>query len=251
MKKYNIKVNRAEALRYLGYRGTAVDGVVESQLADAVSTLERVSEPSYIYKTCDIELIPAGIVQKAVKSAFPANPTASGKEELQAVALKGTAVVLTGKSAVTMLSDCSRCIMMAVTIGRRVDQAIHRAQVADMSGAVIMDSCASSAVESICDQLQNDIEADYMSRGLYITDRFSPGYGDLPIDLQPVICRALSADKMIGLTITSGMLMMPTKSVTAFIGISDRPQPKRLTGCANCTMKKYCRYRKAGVTCAG
>ncbi|MDD7409539.1 MAG: hypothetical protein SOV71_05100 [Anaerovoracaceae bacterium] len=251
MKHYNIKVNRQEALRYLGYRGSKVDGVVGKQLDRAVSTLEKVSVPSYIYRTADIEIIPAAEAElENGSTAFPENPTSTGKTEDKAIRLKGTSVVLTGNSAVNMLSECSQCIMLAATIGRQVDQAIHRSQVTDMSGAVILDSCASSAVESICDQLQADIEADYMSKGLYLTDRFSPGYGDLPIDLQPVICRALSAEKTIGLTITSGMLMMPTKSVTAFIGISDRPQPKRLTGCANCSMKKYCKYRKAGVTCA-
>ena len=251
MKQYSVKVNRQEALRYLGFHGSAPDSTVERQLDNAVSTLDKISEPSYIYRETETEIISAAEAAKETGSSrLPANPTASGETEDRAVRLKGTSVILTGHSAVTMLSECSRCIMMAVTIGRQVDAAIRRAQVTDMSGAVILDSCASSAVESICDQLQNDLEREYMERGLYLTDRFSPGYGDLPIDLQPVICRALSAEKTIGLTITGGMLMMPTKSVTAFIGISDRPQPKRLTGCANCSMKKYCRYRKAGVTCA-
>lgn len=68
--------------------------------------------------------------------------------------------------------------------------------------------------------------------------------------LQPDIIRTLSADRLTGLTVSSSMHLIPTKSVTAFIGISDRPQPHFITGCQKCSMKGSCKFRKAGTDCA-
>ena len=248
MKHYNIRVDKEEALRYLGYHGHQADGTVTKQLDEAVTLLEQIAVPAYIYKLFDLE--PNDPVttpeQKGIRSlhthdtAFPA----------EAIRLKGTSIRLPGADAASFLKECRSCIIMAVTIGRRVDEVLHRRQITDMSGAVILDSCASTAVESICNQIEADLGNEFESRGLFLTDRFSPGYGDLPLNLQPAICRTLSTEKRIGLTITGGMLLTPTKSVTAFLGVSNRPQPKKLTGCARCHLKESCNYRKAGITCA-
>lgn len=237
MKNYPVKVNQQEALRYLGFQGHPADETVAGQLRDAIALLKKTAAPSYTYKVCEL-----------IRNV-PLHEAESG-QAVTGTGLKGTSVVLSGSSADSFLENCHSCIMMAVTIGRRVDTEIHRRQITDMAGAVILDSCASSAIESVCEQLTRDLENEYKQRGLYLTDRFSPGYGDLPLALQPEICRALSAEKSIGLSITGGMLLMPTKSVTAFIGISDQPRPKKLTGCQNCLLNATCNFRKAGTTCA-
>ena len=227
MKQYQVRVSREEALRYLGYHGTAADPVVTGQLEEAIALLERIAVPACTHTICELV-----------------------RESAETFRLKGTSVLLRGETARSFLEECHSCVMMAVTIGRGVDAELRRRQITDMAGAVILDSCASSAVESVCEQLQADLEKNYQTQGMYLTDRFSPGYGDLPLSLQPEICRALSAEKRIGLSLTGGMLMMPTKSVTALIGIANRPQPKKLSGCSRCQMKESCNYRKAGATCA-
>lgn len=285
MKHYSVKINKNEALRFLGYHGNKADALVARQLNDAAALLEKIALPAYTYKVFKLNRVPPDPSSKfSIDSSVPApqdfrvlpgrnetkkskctsssttvssaeNPTFSKAAETlpsdSELYLKGTSIRLPGIDALSFLEGCHSCILMAVTIGRRVDEELRRRQITDMSGAVILDSCASSAVESICNQLEADLEVEFEGRGLFLTDRFSPGYGDLPLDLQPAICRTLSTEKNIGLSITGGMLMMPTKSVTAFIGIADRPQPKKLTGCAHCRMNKTCNYRKAGVTCAG
>ena len=259
MKQYKIQINRREALRYLGYHGNNADTIVSGQLNDAVTLLEKVAKPAYIYKV--FKLLRSQNNKKTVSSenneqdfTYSASdaPVISAQKPFPSsgIGLKGTSILLTGTEAASFLEDCERCIMIAVTIGHRVDEELRRHQITDMSSAVILDSCASSAVESICSQLEIDLETEYESRGFFLTDRFSPGYGDLPLDLQPAICRALSTEKTIGLSTTSGMLMTPTKSVTAFIGIANRPQPKRLSGCIRCRMNETCNFRKAGTTCA-
>ena len=51
--------------------------------------------------------------------------------------------------------------------------------------------------------------------------RFSPGYGDWALEEQEKIFRLLHCAKTIGLTLTTGGIMAPTKSVTAVIGIDE------------------------------
>ena len=55
--------------------------------------------------------------------------------------------------------------------------------------------------------------------------------------------------RRIGVTLSESALMIPQKSVTALIGVSDRPQPKRAGGCESCGMREDCAYRKEGKRC--
>ena len=85
--------------------------------------------------------------------------------------------------------------------------------------------------------------------GWFLTDRFSPGYGDLPLCIQPEVCAALDAGRRVGIHVSDSFLMNPMKSVTAVIGIADRPQMARVRGCAYCAMAASCRLRKGGKHC--
>ena len=48
---------------------------------------------------------------------------------------------------------------------------------------------------------------------------------------------------------TESLLLNPVKSVTAVIGLSDRPQMARIRGCAYCQMRERCTLRKGGKHC--
>ena len=83
----------------------------------------------------------------------------------------------------------------------------------------------------------------------FMTWRFSPGYGDLPITLQREFVRVTDAEKRIGLTVNEGGILLPRKSVTAIIGLSKEPIPKQRRGCAYCNMNKTCQFRRGGTHC--
>ena len=117
-----------------------------------------------------------------------------------------------------------------------------------MARAVMLDACGSALVESGCNAAEEELAARFPGR--YLTDRFSPGYGDLPLALQPAICAALDAGRRVGVQVTDSFLMNPSKSVTAVIGLSDRPQQARIRGCAYCSMRETCTLRKGGKSCA-
>mgnify|MGYP000808145703 CR=1 FL=1 len=88
------------------------------------------------------------------------------------------------------------------------------------------------------------------AEGTYLTGRFSPGYGDWDIAVQPLVAAALDTARRAGLCVTDTNLMTPRKSVTAILGVSDHPVKGHLAGCGHCVLRTRCEYRKRGKTCA-
>ena len=136
--------------------------------------------------------------------------------------------------------------IMNKALGMGVDDLIRRAQIRDMSMAVILDCGASLLIEEVCDTFQAQIDAQTDG---YLTARFSPGYGDYPLEYQPLIIRYIDGPRKIGLNVTSNNLMVPRKSVTALIGISDHPVTGRLATCGECVLREKCTLRKEGKFC--
>ena len=140
---------------------------------------------------------------------------------------------------------------MAATLGADVEQLLMHVQVSDMARALILDSCASAAVENLCDNLEADLRTQVEAEGCYLTDRFSPGYGDLPLALQGDFCALLDTQRRIGLTVSESSLLIPRKSVTALIGVADHPVTGSLAGCDTCLLREKCEWRKRGMPCGG
>lgn len=216
-----MELDIMEAMRYLG--AGAGDDALRRQLAAVAAELTAALEPRYVYRVFDLV------------------------REDGALFLAGTGVGLTGATASTMLAQCRRAALLACTLGPGFDTLLRKEQARDMGRAVMLDACGSAWVESGC----NAAEAELRTRlpGLFLTDRFSPGYGDLPLAVQPAVCAALDAERRLGIHVSDSLLMNPVKSVTAVIGIADRPQMARVRGCAYCAMAADCRLRKGGKHC--
>jgi len=167
------------------------------------------------------------------------------KENLPALGL-----ALPGEDIHTLLRDCEQVVLLAVTLGEGVDTLIRRAGITSPTEALLLDACASAACEAACDRLQTMLEGQLCKEGLYPTDRFSPGYGDLPLTVQTPLLTLLDAQRRCGILLSPTLIMTPRKSVTALFGLADKPQGKRARGCGFCSMKTNCSFRKAGITCA-
>lgn len=114
-----------------------------------------------------------------------------------------------------------------------------------MSRAVVLQACAAARIESYCNEINDKLKAEAAEEGLYLRPRFSPGYGDLPLSCQPDFCRVLEAEKTVGITLTESFLMMPSKSVTAVIGVSKIAAGCVKEGCEVCSNKNcLCRRDK-------
>lgn len=211
-----------EALRYLG-AGSHPPEELRQQAAAVAEELAAQVQPRYTYKLFPLVREEAGF------------------------RLSGTSLLLSGQTSQRMLAQCGQAVLLACTLGTKFDAMVRSAQARNMAQAVILDACGSALVEQGCDEAERDIAARFP--GLYLTDRFSPGYGDLPLSLQPAICAVLDAERRVGIHVTSSFLMNPGKSVTAVIGLSDKPQMARIRGCAWCAMRDTCTLRKGGRSC--
>lgn len=144
------------------------------------------------------------------------------------------------------LEGCEKAVLFAATLGAQSERLIRRAEAENMAYAVVLDALASAFIEEFCDKCEREIEARV---GGHFTYRFSPGYGDYPLGLQGMFIRRLSADKRIGLTATSSSILIPRKSVTAIIGVSEHEIERKKRSCAVCSLRESCIYRKEGKSC--
>ena len=139
--------------------------------------------------------------------------------------------------------QCQEVILFAATLGAGVDLLLRRYSRLSMSRAVVLQACAAARIESYCNEINDKLKAEAAEEGLYLRPRFSPGYGDLPLSCQPDFCRVLEAEKTVGITLTESFLMMPSKSVTAVIGVSKIAAGCVKEGCEVCS-NKNCLYRR-------
>ncbi|MDO5123950.1 MAG: Vitamin B12 dependent methionine synthase activation subunit [Eubacteriales bacterium] len=115
------------------------------------------------------------------------------------------------KSLVTFLKDSRQIGIFCATLGVGADMLISRYSPILPSKAVITDGVAGALIECFCDKIcEGYFKADPR-------ERFSPGYGDLPLEMQKYILTFTDANLKIGLTLTDSMLLTPTKSVTAIV----------------------------------
>lgn len=102
---------------------------------------------------------------------------------------------------------------------------------------MVLQAVSVEAIEEYCDACEEEILAALSSGGegpYYLRPRFSPGYGDLPLEFQREFLQILETPKKIGVTLTDSLLMMPSKSVTAIIGISREDSHCIRQGCESC-----------------
>lgn len=148
------------------------------------------------------------------------------------------------------LAGCNGMVLMAATLGSGVDAALRRLCLQDIALGAVADAMASVLLEQVCDALEAAIRTEITGQGLYMTGRYSPGYGDCPLTLQKDLCLALDTVRGIGVCLTPDCLMTPRKSVTAILGIAAHPVTGARAGCATCALRQTCAYRKKGTTCA-
>ena len=108
----------------------------------------------------------------------------------------------------------------------------------------------SALAEQAAEAAEAELRQWAAKEGKYLTGRFSPGYGDWDIAVQPLVANALDTVRRAGLCVTDTNLMTPRKSVTAILGVSDHPVKGKLAGCGHCVLRTRCEYRKRGKTCA-
>lgn len=137
------------------------------------------------------------------------------------------------------LADCKSGYVLAATLGSEADRIISKYSVLSSVKAVAAQAAAAAMIEQYADDICTILGNE---SGMYLTPRFSPGYGDFSLDYQKIMLDFLDAGKKIGLCLTDGGLMTPVKSITAIIGKTENEQcnEKKCNGCTN----TRCIFRK-------
>ena len=217
------KLNRAEAFRYMGHKGGEIPANIEALADECEQQLLKNIAPKFTWRVFDIENKPEG------------------------VEIKGTPLVFKGSGVAAHLRTCEKCALLCATLGGGADSVIRSYEACAMEKAVVADCLASAAIEQVCDLAEREIREKLP--GMYFTWRFSPGYGDFPLDVQADFIKTMDAQRRIGLSVSESLILIPRKSVTAVIGISERELPKVRRGCVSCNMRDRCEFRKSGKHC--
>lgn len=139
------------------------------------------------------------------------------------------------------LSGCTQAVLMAATLGLALDRLVQTQSVRTPSFALILNALGAERVEALCDCTEVRIRE---ATGCASTRRFSPGYGDLSIDCQQDMFRMLQCGKYLNLRLTQARMMIPSKSVTAILGLKEGcSAPETEHRCDACE-KQDCMYRR-------
>lgn len=190
------KINEKEILRYMASLtgGEEIHSLVDECLTEVLGMLE--------YKVC-YAVLPVEIDGNII--ALPCGRIES-------------------KNLAKNLSNCGRSIVFAATIGIGIDRLISKYSRLSPSKALCLQAIGAERVEALCDDFCKKIEKEYKMNGENLKPRFSPGYGDLPLETQKMIFSLLDCPKRIGVSLGESLLMSPSKSVTAFVGITERKE---------------------------
>lgn len=202
------------ALRYLGYGRNEADEDVSQRLKKCFDILSKETSPKYVSEILDIDI--------KDDSVFVSN------------------LIFKSKNLSKNLNSCKKVIVFAATLGTGADNVIRRLSKTDMPMAVIADALATAMIEEVCDK----ICLSFKEKGYNLRPRFSPGYGDFDLAHQKDFMNILMCGKKIGLTLTDSLMLTPSKSVTAIMGISDTKDECNLEGCEVCE-KTDCHFRRS------
>ena len=189
----------SETARYLGYQKVSVpDEQTEVLIKTAADELLDVIKPQAVYEQFDLSV--------------------EYDEEAGTGMVSFADVRIPSKDLARNLRECNKVVIFASTLGAQCDQEIRRAQIKDPVKAAFLQATGAMYIEKCVDLLNEKIRIEFEEQGYKVRPRFSPGYGDVSLEVQKDFFRLLPCSR-IGLTLMDTLIMSPEKSVTAFIGI--------------------------------
>ena len=232
----SLRLDRDEALRYLGYAGQELDEALRARFEELAEACERTLRPACVHAVFEVD-----------------GERCRWEGEDACVALVGTPLVLEGRDIAAHLRGARKAALMACTLGAASERELRKHAALGPTDGLLYDAAASALVEAAADAAEAIIVEEAASLGLHAGSRFSPGYGDFPLDVQPAFLAALDAQRRIGVMLTRGNLLVPSKSITAVVGLFDR-EPSAAAerdACALCRLHGNCPFREKGITCYG
>lgn len=185
-------IERKEVLRYLRTNSLTDDN-------NLLSLIDKCTEAAY-----------KAVKPKTIYEIFPCEV----KESKTII----ESVVFESEKLAQNLEGCKEVVVFAATLGTEADRLIRAAGAQSTAEVMVYQAVLAAITEELCDSLEKEISEKH---GCALRQRYSPGYFDLKIENQKKFFSLIDITKRIGVTLTDKMLMIPSKSVTAFIGIEN------------------------------
>lgn len=205
-----MELDWKEISRYLGYRGAALSPEVVRLAESCKTELERAVHPRTLGRRLDLDRLTAG-----------------------------------SRDLAHHLRHCREGFLYAVTLGGETDRLLRRWTAQSMAKAAVGQAVCAVWLDQLCADYCRELQ-ESLDPGEYLTPPFSPGYGDWDLSAQGQVLSLLEAPKRMGLTLTAAGMLVPEKSVTAVVGISDREEELCGQRCMRC-QKKDCPFRAGEV----
>ena len=181
----NIVLDKSEVRRYSGYKEKfKIIEELEEKIDVLIDEVKKKARVKYTYDVFDVKV-----------------------DENK---IEFSNVVFESKSLAKNLDTCHKVIILAVTLGNEIDALIRRYSSLDSTSMVFVQAIAAEYLEKIIDEIEKDVVSSSNDK-IYLKPRFSPGYGDLDISYQKDFIRLLDTPKKIGLSLTNGGMLAPTK----------------------------------------
>lgn len=202
----------AQVLRYLGVRPASAPADVRALAQQAIAAVAR---------------------SAACRCAWARVPVTQSGAHVTLGPLETVSAALAKN-----LSGCREAYLFGATVGVGPERLIAGGRTLSPARALAADAAGSAAIECWCDEICRR----FALQTPYLRPRFSPGYGDLSIAVQADFVTLLDLSRKLGLSLTDGMMLLPSKSVTAIVGVSDAPGSCAAASCLDCAMTT-CPYR--------
>lgn len=115
------------------------------------------------------------------------------------------------------LSGCDSVVVFCATVGVGIDFLIRKYSDLSPLKSLVFQCIGADRVENLCNRFCAEISKKFGKTA----PRFSPGFGDFKLSFQKEIFSLLNATKLIGVTLSEKLIMAPSKSVTAIMGIKN------------------------------
>lgn len=190
------ELRRREIYRYLRLEGHAPD---EATSADVERNLKR------LHDTVDL---------RCVASLRPITRTG----DVLVFGDFSTESVMLQKN----MKTSEYAVIFAMTLGAAVDRLINRLLITSKADAFITDACCTEYLESCANRYCAQVRDEAAEYDFCAHPRFSPGFADFGLEFQWPLIRSLHADKKMHIAITEGHMLVPTKTMTALMGLDRR-----------------------------
>lgn len=150
---------------------------------------------------------------------------------------------LTGPLVTRHLAGAQRLIAVICTIGSELENTVSRLLGEDSLYALALDGLGNAAVEILSQQICAHLGVQTQTEALTASTPLSPGSPEWPVEIGQEEIFALLEPSKAGVTLTSGGMMVPKKSMSFVVGIG--PDMSQTGLCTMCSLSETCRYQHA------